>query len=397
MGDYLTPGVYIKEIEMGAKSIEGVSTSTAGFVGITETNGDSNEYKDKAVFVSSWSDFVRKFGRYTEVAPYMAPAVYSFFANGGQRCYIVSVVNSAVDPKTFEAADYVGTDDGKGKRTGLYVLEEVDDVSIIAIPGITDTTVQKAMITHCAKLKDRFCVFDSAKGEDLAAIKTRKNTLISDEGYGALYYPWIKMGVEKKDSLTKKITLESMLVPPSGAIVGVYARSDSERGVHKAPANEVLRGVLELEFNLTNADQGPLNSAGINCIRSFPGRGIRVWGARTISSDANWKYVNIRRLFLYLEESIDEATQWVVFEPNNERLWARVVQTISNFLTRAWKDGALMGTTPEEAFFVKCDRTTMTQDDIDNGKLIVTIGVSPTKPAEFVIFEIAQWTGDSNN
>ncbi len=378
---YSTPGVYIKEVEMGAKPVEGVSTSTVGFVGITETG---SEYRDKPVFISSWGNFVEKFGRYTSTAPYMAPAVFSFFANGGTRCYVVSV-----------ETDYVGTDSG-GTRTGLQALSEVDDVSIVAIPGITDATVQSAMITHCETLKDRFCIFDSKKGEDLEAIGVRKNALSSEGGYGALYYPWIEMGVEQEDATTHKISTTPMLVPPSGAIAGIYARSDTERGVHKAPANEIVRGAVALEKNLTAADQGPLNIAGINCIRSFTGRGIRVWGARTISSDASWKYVNVRRLFIYLEESIDEATQWVVFEPNSEKLWARVKQTISNFLMQTWKEGALMGTTPEEAFFVKCDRNTMTQNDIDNGRLIVEIGVAPVKPAEFVIFKIAQWTGSSD-
>ncbi len=378
---YLTPGVYIKEVEIGAKPVEGVSTSTAGFVGITEKG---SEYRDKPVFISSWGNFVEKFGRYTTSAPYMAPAVFSFFANGGTRCYVVSV-----------ESDYVGTDSG-GVRTGLHALSEIDDISIVAIPGNTDATVQSAMITHCETLKDRFCIFDSAKGDDLEGVKSRKNTLSSEGGYGAFYYPWIEMGVEQEDATTLKISTEPMLVPPSGAIAGVYARSDNERGVHKAPANEIVRGVTALEKNLTAADQGPLNVAGVNCIRSFTGRGIRVWGARTISSDASWKYVNVRRLFLYLEESIDEATQWVVFEPNSEKLWARVKQTITNFLMQVWKDGALMGASPEEAFFVKCDRNTMTQNDLDNGRLIVEIGVAPVKPAEFVIFKIAQWTGSSD-
>jgi phage tail sheath protein FI len=162
--------------------------------------------------------------------------------------------------------------------------------------------------------------------------------------------------------------------------------------VHKAPANEIVRGALELKVAITKGEQDILNPKGINCIRAFPGRGIRVWGARTTASDNLWKYVNVRRLFLYLEESIDEGTQWVVFEPHDEKLWARVRQSVSEFLTRVWRDGALMGKTPEEAFFVKCDRTTMTQNDIDTGKLICIIGVAPVKPAEFVIFRIAQWT-----
>jgi hypothetical protein len=392
MSDYLSPGVYIDEFEMGAKLVEGVSTSTAGFVGVTDKtgfvdgDGETVDYKNKAIFVSSWGDFVSKFGRWTEAAPHMAPAIFSFFTNGGNRCYVVSV----------EDGGYVGTDGGPDARTGLQALNEVDDVSIVVIPGITDTAVQLAMITHCETMKDRFCIFDSAKEETMELIIARKNTLESDSGYGALYYPWIEISVEK-DIANEKVELKSMFVPPSGAIAGIYARSDSERGVHKAPANEVLRGVTRLEFNLTNTEQNRLNPIGVNCLRSFTGRGIRVWGARTISSGSSWRYVNVRRLFIYLEESIDESTQWVVFEPNNERLWARVKQTISNFLTRAWKDGALMGTTPEEAFYVKCDKDTMSPGQIAEGKLIVEIGVAAAKPAEFVIFRIAQWTGSSNN
>ncbi len=220
-----------------------------------------------------------------------------------------------------------------------------------------------------------------------------RNLLTSDGGYGAVYYPWIEVGVESGNEDT--LTLESMFIPPSGAIAGIYARSDNEKGVHKAPANEIIRNVTRLKVNLTNSDQGTLNDVNVNCLRSFPGRGIRVWGARTISTDIDWRYVNVRRLFIYLEESIDESTQWVVFEPNNEQLWARVTQTINNFLTGLWRDGALMGSSPEEAFFVRCDKTTMTPEQIANGELIAVIGVAPTKPAEFVIFKIAQTTIDS--
>ena len=178
-------------------------------------------------------------------------------------------------------------------------------------------------------------------------------------------------------------------------MAGIYARSDTERGVHKAPANEVVRGAKKLEFLITKGEHDLLNPRGVNVIRFFPGRGIRVWGARTLSSNTLWKYINVRRLFIYIEESIEEGTQWVVFEPNNEKLWARVRATITQFLTRVWRDGALMGTKAEEAFFVKCDRSTMTQDDIDNGRLICVIGIAPVKPAEFVIFRIAQWAGGS--
>jgi len=277
-------------------------------------------------------------------------------------------------------------------RKGLYTLKNVDDISIVAIPGITTQHLQNKLIIHCeTTMKDRFAVLDSEEKADLDRIRKQRN--LYDSKYAALYYPWVRVF----DPLSKKRTN----VPPSGYMCGIYARSDIERGVHKAPANEIVRGALGLEeFDgvkrvITKGQQDVLNPLGVNCIRAFRGRGIRVWGARTISSDSLWKYINVRRLFIFLEESIEDGTQWVVFEPNNEKLWARVRQTITQFLTRVWRDGALMGTTPGEAFFVRCDRTTMTQDDIDNGRLIVLIGVAPVKPAEFVIFRIAQWQGGS--
>ena len=198
----------------------------------------------------------------------------------------------------------------------------------------------------------------------------------------ALYFPWI--------NVYDPLTGGQKLIPPGGHIAGLFARSDTLRGVHKAPANEIVKGVISLQANIEKGQQEILNPKGVNVIRAFPGRGILLWGARTVSTDPLWKYVNVRRLFIFIERSIDEGTQWLVFEPNNERLWSRVIATITQFLTQVWHDGALMGTTPEQAFFVKCDRTTMTQNDIDNGRLIVVIGIAPVKPAEFVIFRIAQ-------
>ncbi len=271
------------------------------------------------------------------------------------------------------------------KRTGLYSFKNIDGINIVAVPGITSQHIQNKIISHCEEMADRFGVLDPVKDATLDDIQKQRN--FYDSKYAALYYPWVKVF----NPLNKK----NEPVPPSGQVIGVYARSDVERGVHKAPANEKLNGVIDLGQIITKGQQDVLNPKGVNCIRSFPGRGIRVWGARTLSSDPSWKYINVRRLFLYLEESIDEGTQWVVFEPNSEILWARVIQTINNFLKGVWKSGALMGLTPEEAFFVKCDRTTMTQDDIDNGRLIVMIGVAPVKPAEFVIFRIAQWTNNA--
>ena len=284
-------------------------------------------------------------------------------------------------------SDYQRTDTNTpGQRKGLTAFAEIDEISIVYSPNaqIVSGLVDE-LIGHCEILKDRFAIIDSAKASsNISVIDPRSK---NDTKYAAFYYPWVKV--------IDPGTGELRLIPPGGHISGIYARTDTERGVHKAPANEVVRGISELEFNIGKGEQDILNPRGVNCIRAFRSRGIRVWGGRTLSSDALWKYINVRRLFLYLEESIEEGTQWVVFEPNDEKLWARVKQTITQFLTRVWKDGALMGTTPEEAFFVKCDRTTMTQDDIDNGRLIVLIGVAPVKPAEFVIFRIAQWTGGS--
>jgi phage tail sheath protein FI len=289
--------------------------------------------------------------------------------------------------KLPSAVDYGGVAE-TGKRTGLAAFEEIDEISIVCVPdcapadGAQDALTGK-IVNHCETLKDRFAILQAGKGTS----EIEKLWPPLDTKYAAFYYPYI--------NVLDPLTGVKKLVPPGGHIAGIYARSDTERGVHKAPANEVVRGALGLEFALTKQQQDILNPRGVNCVRAFRGRGIRVWGARAASSDPLWKYVNVRRLFLYLEESIEDGTQWVVFEPNDQTLWARVRQTISQFLTRVWKDGALMGTTPDEAFFVKCDRTTMTQDDIDNGRLIVLIGVAPVKPAEFVIFRIAQWPGGS--
>ncbi|MFD1955273.1 phage tail sheath family protein [Paenibacillus thailandensis] len=281
--------------------------------------------------------------------------------------------------------DYKRTDSAAGSRKGLAGFEEIDEISIVyapnpdAVSGLTEE-----LIAHCEKLKDRFAIVDAAQNSDAGTLDPRSN----DTKYAAFYYPWIKV-TEPASGLLRT-------VPPGGHVAGIFARTDAERGVHKAPANEVVRGAIDLEFQITKGEQDILNPRGVNVIRAFPGRGIRVWGARTLSSDPAWKYVNVRRLFNFLEESIDEGTQWVVFEPNDEKLWGRVRRTVTEFLTRVWRDGALMGTKPEEAFFVKCDRTTMTQNDIDNGRLIVLVGVAPVKPAEFVVFRIAQTSGGAN-
>ncbi|PVX26155.1 MAG: phage tail protein, partial [Candidatus Bathyarchaeum sp.] len=283
-----------------------------------------------------------------------------------------------------ELNDYLRTDTKvPGQKKGLTGFAEIDDISIVYVPNTFGVkNLYDNLVSHCETLKDRFAIIDAVK-----AVPPQDQKKPGDTKYAALYCPWIHV--------IDPNTGSKILVPAGGFIAGIYARSDTERGVHKAPANEIVKGAVSLEFSISKSVQDVLNPEGINCIRAFGGRGIRVWGARTLSSDSLWKYVNVRRLFLYLEESIEEGTQWVVFEPNDEKLWARLKQSITQFLTRVWKDGALMGRTPEEAFFVKCDHTTMTQDDIDNGRLIVLIGVAPVKPAEFMIFRIAQWTGGS--
>jgi len=266
------------------------------------------------------------------------------------------------------------------QRTGLRGLKAVEEISIVCAPDETTVSgLQNKLIDHCEDLKYRFAILQTGRGEatDISTLRPSR-----ESKYAALYTPWINVF----DPLTKS----EKLIPPGGHVAGIYARSDVDRGVHKAPANELVRGANSLQVQITADDQGALNPRGVNVIRSFPGRGILVWGARTISRDTLWKYVNVRRLFIFVEHSIDAGSQWLVFEVNNERLWSRVIATITQFLTRVWRDGALMGTRPEEAFFVKCDRTTMTQDDIDNGRLIVIIGIAPVKPAEFVIFRIAQ-------
>jgi len=289
--------------------------------------------------------------------------------------------NGSVGNVTADA--YLGVDGGPGKRTGLQAFIENNNVSIMAIPGVTSPDVQSALVGFCEGRKSCFAILDVPKElrktNDVATFRD-----MYDSTYAAMYHPWLQMF----DAGAKR----SALFPPSGAMAGIYARSDNERGVHKAPANEVVRGCTGLSCTYNNGEQDILNPIGVNLIRAFTGRGIRVWGARTVSSNGLWKYINVRRLFIYVEESIKANTNWVVFEPNSEVLWSRVKRTIETFLATCWRDGALAGSSPEQAYFVECGPTTMTQDDIDNGRLICQIGIAPVKPAEFVIFRLTQKT-----
>jgi hypothetical protein len=288
------------------------------------------------------------------------------------------------------AADY---------QAALDALTRLEDISIVAAPGHSAyaqfQAIQGALIAHVSRPRAyQIAVLDTPAGQTLGDARTVRSRI--DSRYAALYYPWVTVANPLARPGVENIAREIDL-PPSGFVCGIYARNDVERGVHKAPANEVVRGALRFETDINFAEQEVLNPLGINCLRSFPNRGLRVWGARLISSDPEWKYVPVRRYFNYLERSIDYGTQWAVFEPNGERLWANIRETVASFLYNEWANGALLGATPKEAFFVRCDRTTMTQNNLDNGQLICLIGVAVLKPAEFVIFRIGQKTADARN
>ena len=502
MPQYLSPGVYVEEVEAGSRPIEGVGTAVAAFVGLA-ARGPANQ----PTLVTNWSQFTQTFGEFIENS-YLAHAVYGYFLNGGGAAYVVRVgadgampaaqaeLSSAKDKaagayrataleagpagnditidiqpssetsessfklvvnqggKPVEVFDNVTTGKGKNNvvtqvkaqsklikleevgtasalervpaqgsmslsgggssvparvtpddyvgnsadRTGFAGLEAIDEVTMLSVPdlmavyqqGIIDMeglqAVQLAMIAHAELMGDRVAILDAPPSLNAQQIKEwRVDKAGYDSKYATLYWPWVKV--------FDPLSGQAQFVPPSGHVAGIWARSDDTRGVHKAPANEVIRGAISLELNLTKSEHDQLNPVGINCIRAFPGRGIRVWGARTISSDPAWRYLNVRRLFNFVEESIFEGTQWVVFEPNDQRLWGRVKRTINSFLLRVWRDGALFGATPDQAFFVKCDEENNPPEVRDAGQLIVDIGIAPVKPAEFVVFRIAQFSG----
>ncbi len=370
MPEYLSPGVYIEEVPSASKPIEAVGTSTAAFIGECR-KGPINE----VIFCPNWTTFVKNFGDFAD-SRYLAHAVYGFFNNGGSRCFVLNVGEGPTDKR---AARFMGYDHGPGERGGLHALEDVEAVALVCAPGQTDPAIQDALLTHCEKMRYRFAVMDAPELIESGGVD--KLSKPRDSKYGAYYFPWIEI----YDPIQGNI-----FVPPSGHMAGIYARSDAERGVHKAPANEIVRGALGLKYTVTKGEQDLLNPKGINCIREFSNRGIRVWGARTISSDPEWRYINVRRLFNMVEQSIENGTQWVVFEPNDQTLWKRVTRNISAFLLRVWRDGALFGEQPEQAFYVKCDDETNPPEVIDAGQMVCEIGMCPTKPAEFVIFRIGQ-------
>ena len=400
---YIAPDIYIEEVSGGARPIQAVGTSTAGFVGEAP---DPNTRVNEAVAINNWSQFSRIFVPDDSKSTALSHAVYGFFLNGGGRCFVVNVGKGG--PITS----------GGRTRVGLDVLEQVDEIAIVAAPGYTDAASYDALLAHCEKMKDRVGILDAPGDvEDitlLPQVATSKATSStegggagksggtkessgdagrglrarqSDGGYAAFYFPWITV----RDPLSAN---DLVNVPPSGHLAGIWARTDATRGVHKAPANEAVRGALNLTYLLTREEQGVLNQSGVNCIRSFAREGIRVWGARTIADGSSeWRYLNVRRLFNMIEESIATSTRWIVFEPNDRTLWKSIRRDIAAFLTRLWRDGALMGRTPQEAFFVKCDEETNPTDVIDAGIVVTLIGIAPVKPAEFIVFRISQYAG----
>jgi phage tail sheath protein FI len=405
MAEYLTPDVYVEEVPAGPRPVQAVGTRTAGFIG-RAPRADAHRRDDgtgEAVAVNNWLQFVREFVGTERTSSPLSHAVFGFFQNGGSRCFVVN---------TPDDQPIGGGPDGGG----LKELEPEDEVAIVAAPGRTDADSYDALLTHCEQLKDRVAILDapavvkdveqltrvltatraratgaaagaaSATPARGAADKPGLRPRQSDGGYGAVYFP----GITTRDPLGTEL----VDVAPSGHIAGIWARTDATRGVHKAPANEIIRGALNVTQRLTSEDQGVLNPVGVNCIRYFPREGIRVWGARTLAdASSEWRYLNVRRLFNMIEESIAEATRWIVFEPNDRTLWKSIRRDIGAFLTRVWRDGALMGRVPEEAFFVKCDEETNPPDSIDAGFVIAFIGIAPVKPAEFVVFRISQHAG----
>ena len=318
-------------------------------------------------------------------APEIANPVSLIFGEGKLAGTLAFTGGSDGTMETVNAGTYIGEDDGPGKRTGIQSFVENTVASIIAIPGVTIPEVIVSLVAHCENQQNRFAVLDVPQDKIKVADILEYREIV-DSSYAAMYHPWVQVF----DPVTKK----PCFVPPSGSVAGVYSRTDVTRGVQKAPANEVVQ-CTGLSVGYNSGEQDILNPAGVNLLRALPGQGIRVWGARTTSSNASFKYVNVRRLFIYVEQSIKAATNWVVFEPNNSSLWARVQMTVSSFLENMFRAGMLAGESPAEAFFVDIGPNTMSRDDIMNGRLICEIGIAPSRPAEFVIFRVTQFTSDA--
>ena len=417
MPQYLSPGVYVEEVPSAIKAIAGVSTSTPGFIGVVPNKvhlvakdpegatPTTTKFVDFNLptpaktpkLITNWGQFTKAFGdlagdpaaaKTTDATPAvddgqrrLAHAVYGFFNNGGSRCYVVRITSTT------------DIDDA------IKAFAPIDEIALVLAPGITDDAIRDKLVTHCFKTGDRFAILDGpATATDLTTL-TRTSAETPTGGVqpkrtdlAAWYFPWIRV-FDPATKLQDPAGDGSLAVPPSGHIAGIYARVDDLRGVHKAPANEAILGALDVTQPISKADQDGLNPEGVNCIRVLNGN-IYLWGARTAGGDANadLKYINVRRTLLFLRESIDEGTQWVVFEPNEPGLWQKITRNVTAFLTNVWRSGALFGTTPQEAFYVKCDAETNPPELRELGQVVTEIGVAIVRPAEFVIFRISQFT-----
>jgi phage tail sheath protein FI len=368
---------------------------------IVNVDGKATETYDHVTSKRGNDNVVTKVNAASKLIEIEEVATGSALAKPDKGAVELSAPEPEPEPPSTEALgadDYVGD---AADRTGFSGLEAVDEVTIVSVPDLmaayeqgaidleTVKAVQLAMISHCELMGNRIAILDAPPNLSPQQVKEwRVNGAGYDSKFAALYWPYVK--VFDPASGTNRF------VPPSGHMAGIWARNDDTRGVHKAPANEVVRGAITLQSTITKAEHDLLNPVGINCIRTFPGRGVRVWGARTLSSDPAWRYLNVRRLFNYLEDSILLGTQWVVFEPNDPALWARIRRTISAFLINEWRKGALFGLTADEAYFVKCDSETNPAEGIDAGQVVCQIGVAPVKPAEFVIFQLSQFSGGTS-
>ncbi|MEU4195399.1 phage tail sheath subtilisin-like domain-containing protein [Kribbella sp. NPDC026611] len=373
MVDYATaaPGIHVEEITP-AGPIEGAGTSVAALIGTTATlpTGDA---LGKPVPVTSWNAYKDRLGEYKagQNLPY---AVRGFFDNGGTFAYVVPIKD-------------MGGLDG-----ALAQLSRLPDVGLVCVPGLVDPALQKdKVIKHCEDLGDRFAILDGIQDKDPlkpgGALLTQRAGLLSPNGFGALYWPWITI----RDPAGA--AADTIAVPPSGHLAGVMARCDSTVGVHKAPANEQVRGAVGLDFTLNDTEQGALNKQNINALRVFPGGPPLVWGARTLSADVPWRFVNVRRLVSYVEDSLVAGLRWAVFEPNTPGLWKGLQRSITEFLTRVWEAGGLFGRSAKEAFYVTIDESLNPAAVRDRGEVIVEIGLAVTRPAEHIVLRIGLWDG----
>ena len=384
MPQYMSPGVYVEEVPSGTAPIAGVGTSTAGFVGLVPDGAKMPLRPDGVAYalapahtpqlITNFSEFTHSFGEVAtrvDANSALGHAVRGYFLNGGTRAWVTRV------------GSLVASDSSDPIDAALTALESIDEVALVAAPikppdgvdAVRLTAIREKVLDHCERMQDRFAILDSA--EVVPALTAAAINDLRESTYGALYFPWID------------VTGNGDFLPPSGHIAGLYGRVDATRGVHKAPANEVVRGALALKYRISKPIQDDLNPNGVNALRLF-GNSIKVWGARTLKQNDEFTYINIRRLFCFLRESIDEGMQWAVFEPNTSDLWAKIVRNTSAFLGNVWSSGALFGATADQAFYVKCDAETNPESLRNLGQVTTEIGVSITKPAEFVVFKLGQ-------